>query len=103
MILVSKIQAEKKCRKIYVLLLDYMLGNMSGDNLACKIRELSDEITILKSAYEVEDNMVAKLKQKKENCIVVDIIIKLVSLTSFMGGRENNMFEQHVRVNIKNV
>jgi hypothetical protein len=65
-----------------------MLGNMSGDNLACKIRELSDENTILKSAYEVEDNMVAKLKQNKENCIVVDIIRKLVSLTSLMGGRE---------------
>ncbi len=62
MILVSKIQAEKKCSKIYVLLLDYMLGNMSGDNLACKIRELRDENTILKSAYELEDNMVANLK-----------------------------------------
>ena len=62
MILVSKIQAEKKCRKIYVLLLDYMLGNMSGDALACKIRELRDENTILKGAYELEDNMVANLK-----------------------------------------
>jgi hypothetical protein len=35
---------------------------MSGDNLACKIRELRDENTILKSAYELEDNMVAILK-----------------------------------------
>jgi hypothetical protein len=53
---------ERKCRKIYVLLLDYILGYMSGDNLACKIRELRDENTILKSAYELEDNMVANLK-----------------------------------------
>ena len=49
-------------QKIYVLLLDYMVGYMSGDNLACKIRELRDENTILKSAYELEDNMVANLK-----------------------------------------
>ncbi len=39
-----------------------MLGNMSGDALACKIRELRDENTILKGAYELEDNMVANLK-----------------------------------------
>lgn len=71
----------KNCRKIYVELLDYMSGYMSGDNLACKIRELSDENTILKSAYEVEDNMVVNLKQKNKDCIVVDIIRELVSLT----------------------
>jgi hypothetical protein len=29
-----------------------MVDHMSGDNLACKIRELRDENTILKSAYE---------------------------------------------------
>ena len=42
--------------------MDYILGYMSGDNLACKIRELRDENTILKSAYELEDNMAANLK-----------------------------------------
>ena len=57
-----KFQGEKKCRKIYVLLLDYILGYMSGDNLACKIRELRHKNTILKSAYELEDNMVENLK-----------------------------------------
>ena len=39
-----------------------MVGYMSGDTLACKIRELRDENTILKGAYELEDNMVANLK-----------------------------------------
>lgn len=55
---------------------------MSGDDLACKIRELRGENTILISAYELEGNMVTNLKQKKKNnCIVVDSIRKLVSST----------------------
>jgi hypothetical protein len=59
---------------------------MSGDDLACKIRELRGENTILISAYELEGNMVTNLKQKK-NCIVVDSNRKLISLTLLMGRR----------------
>lgn len=62
---------------------------MSGDDLACKIRELRGENTILISAYELEGNMVTNLKQKKKNnCIVVDSIRKLVSSTLLMGRIE---------------
>jgi hypothetical protein len=57
---------------------------MSGDDLACKIRELRGENTILISAYELEGNMVTNLRQKK-NCIVVDSIRKLISLTLLIG------------------
>ena len=62
---------------------------MSGDDLACKIRELRGENTILISAYELEGNMLTNLKQKKKNnCIVVDSIRKLVSSTLLMGRIE---------------
>lgn len=61
---------------------------MSGDDLACKIRELRGENTILVSAYDREGNMVTNLKQKKNNCIVVDSIRELVSLTLLMGRIE---------------
>jgi hypothetical protein len=62
---------------------------MSGDDLACKIRELRGENTILISAYELEGNMVTNLKQKKKNnCIVVDSIRKLVSSTLLIGRIE---------------
>jgi hypothetical protein len=60
---------------------------MSGDDLACKIRELRGENTILISAYELEGNIVTNLKQKKKNCIVVDSNRKLISLTLLMGRR----------------
>ena len=59
---------------------------MSGDDLACKIRELSCENIIQISTYELEDNIVTNLKQKK--CIVVDTIRKLVNLTLLMGRIE---------------
>lgn len=59
---------------------------MSGDDLACKISELSCENTIQISTYELEDNIVTNLKQKK--CIVVDTIRKLVNLTLLMGRIE---------------
>lgn len=60
---------------------------MSGDDLAGKIRELRGENTILISAYELEGNMVTNLKQKK-NCIVVNSIRELISLTLLMGRIE---------------
>lgn len=68
--------------------MNYRLGDMSGDDLACKIRELRGENTILVSAYDREGNMVTNLKQKKKNCIVVDSIRELVSLTLLMGRIE---------------
>ena len=68
--------------------MNYRLGGMSGDDLACKIRELRGENTILVSAYDREGNMVTNLKQKKRNCIVVDSIRELVSLTLLMGRIE---------------
>ena len=68
--------------------MNYRLGDMSGDDLACKIRELRVQNTILVSAYDLEGNMVTNLKQKKKNCIVVDSIRELVSLTLLMGRIE---------------
>lgn len=38
---------------------------MLGDNLVYKIRESSDENIILKSAYELEDNMGGKCKAEE--------------------------------------
>lgn len=58
--------------------MNYRLGDMSVDDLACKIRELRGENTILVSAYDLGGNMVT-------NLIVVDSIRELVSLTLLMG------------------
>jgi CheY-like chemotaxis protein len=55
--------AEEKVKghKIDVLLLDYRLGDMTGDDVACKIRELDGTYTILMSAFELEKEVISQL------------------------------------------
>jgi response regulator RpfG family c-di-GMP phosphodiesterase len=48
-------------KKVDVLLLDYKLGDMTGDVVACKIHELNGVKTILISAYELEQTMIDHL------------------------------------------
>jgi CheY-like chemotaxis protein len=48
-------------KKVDVLLLDYKLGDMTGDIVACKIHELNGVKTILISAYELEQTMIDRL------------------------------------------
>lgn len=64
-------------KKIDVVLLDYRLGDSTGDNIACKLRQLNGAKTILISAYDLERKKVDELKAR--DCIV-DILIKPVSL-----------------------
>ena len=41
-------------RKVDVLILDYKLGDMLGDEVACKIQEMDGTKVILISAYEID-------------------------------------------------
>jgi response regulator RpfG family c-di-GMP phosphodiesterase len=55
------LEEKHKGRKVDVLLLDYKLGDMTGDTVACKIHELNGVKTILISAYELEQTMINHL------------------------------------------
>lgn len=55
-------------KKIHVLLLDYKLGDMLGDIVACKISELNGVKTLLISAYDLDEKMVKDLVNRR--CIV---------------------------------
>lgn len=55
-------------KKINVLLLDYKLGDMLGDIVACKISELNGVKTLLISAYDLDTKMVTDLVARR--CIV---------------------------------
>jgi DNA-binding response OmpR family regulator len=68
-------------KKIAVVLLDYRLGDGTGDVIACKLRDLDGAKTILISAYELESKKVSELKAN--NCIV-DTITKPVSLRALI-------------------
>ncbi len=62
------IEQKQKGNKIDVLLLDYKLGDMLGDIVACKIHELNGVKTFLISAYELEQAVVSHLMERR--CIV---------------------------------
>jgi response regulator RpfG family c-di-GMP phosphodiesterase len=62
------IEEKHNGRKIHVLLLDYKLGDMLGDIVACKISELNGVKTLLISAYDLDENMVQDLIAR--HCIV---------------------------------
>jgi response regulator RpfG family c-di-GMP phosphodiesterase len=66
---IEKFIAEKhRGKQVHVLLLDYKLGDMLGDIVACKISELNGVKTILISAYDLEKSMVSDLIARR--CIV---------------------------------
>ena len=63
------LEEKHKGKKVDVLLLDYKLGDMTGDTVACKIHELNGVKTILISAYELEQTMINRLIE--HGCIKV--------------------------------
>ena len=75
---VLKVSSGKECLEKYAeekikghkidVLLDYKLGDMTGDDVACKIRELDGTYTILMSAFEMEKEVISQLETRK--CIV---------------------------------
>ncbi len=75
-------------KKIHVLLLDYKLGDMLGDIVACKISELNGVKTLLISAYDLDEKMVKDLVAKR--CIV-GTIRKPIRLPAMMQRIEQVM------------
>jgi response regulator RpfG family c-di-GMP phosphodiesterase len=58
-------------RKVDILLLDYRLGDMLGDQVACKIKEMDDTKTILITAYEIDDTVLVDLRERE--CIIAEM------------------------------
>jgi response regulator RpfG family c-di-GMP phosphodiesterase len=75
-------------KKIHVLLLDYKLGDMLGDIVACKISELNGVKTLLISAYDLDEKMVKDLVARR--CIV-GTIRKPIRLPAMMQRIEQAM------------
>ncbi|MDQ3851272.1 MAG: response regulator [Thermoproteota archaeon] len=62
------IEEKQKGKKVDVLLLDYRLGDMLGDIVACKIHELNGVKIFLISAYELEQTVLNHLMERR--CII---------------------------------
>jgi CheY-like chemotaxis protein len=62
------VEERHKGKKVDLLLLDYKLGDMLGDIVACKVHELNGVKTFLISAYELEQEVVNHLMERR--CII---------------------------------
>ena len=67
-------------KKIDVLLVDYRLGDMLGDAVACQIRELDSTKSLLITAYDLDEKLLDDIKAR--GCIVGQLKkpLSLVSL-----------------------
>jgi response regulator RpfG family c-di-GMP phosphodiesterase len=73
---------KERGHKIDVLLLDYRLGDMLGDAVACQIKKMNGTKTIMISAFDLDEKILQDLRER--NCIVEDMK-KPVSLEILAG------------------
>ena len=66
-------------RKIDLILLDFKLGDTTGDYVAHKIKELNDVKIIMITAYQLDHDIATKLE---DNELVVDIVEKPIAIDS---------------------
>lgn len=74
-------EARKRGNKIHLLLLDYRLGDVSGDYVARKIIEHNETKIIMITAYNLDDSL---LKELEESDCVAKIIKKPFQLKSLI-------------------
>jgi CheY-like chemotaxis protein len=74
--------------KVDLLLLDYKLGDISGDVVARKIKDIEDTRILLITAFELDDKVIQDLVQNK---YVVDVIKKPILLEQLSQKIEENM------------
>jgi CheY-like chemotaxis protein len=79
-------ESRKKGKKIDALLLDYSLGDMTGDKIAAKIREMNGTKIIMISAFEIESDLVDNLKSSG---IITAFVKKPVTIGSLGITLEN--------------
>jgi DNA-binding response OmpR family regulator len=82
-------ELKKKNEKIDLVLLDYKLGDISGENVARRIREIEKKIKILMiTAFELEDHVV---KNMIKNRYINDIINKPIQLEELSKKIEGHL------------
>jgi DNA-binding response OmpR family regulator len=77
------LDAKRSGRKIDLILLDYKLGDTTGNIVAHKIKELNDVKIIMITAYEVNHDIVRELE---DNELIVDIVQKPIAIDSLTAN-----------------
>ena len=69
-------------KKIDVVILDYRLGDLMGDDVAQKIKEIESTNVILLTAFEIDPLRIDELKRRK---IINSFLKKPISLASLIA------------------
>jgi CheY-like chemotaxis protein len=62
------IEMKEKMGDITVILLDFRVGEVTGDKIARELKEINGAKIILISAYEIDNDLIQRLKNEKSNC-----------------------------------
>lgn len=68
--------------RIHLILLDFKLGDMTGEQVARSIMILNGTRIILISAYQLESDLIENLK---ENKVIVEFLSKPIDMQSLRG------------------
>lgn len=71
------IEMKDKMEDITILLLDFRIGEMTGDKVARDIKEINGAKIILISAYEIDHYLIQRLKDEK---VIREFVSKPISL-----------------------
>ena len=76
------LDAKRSGKKIDLILLDYKLGDTTGDYVAHRIKELNDVKIIIITACKVNHEVIRELE---DNELIVDIVQKPIAIDSLMA------------------
>ena len=70
-------EMKEKMEDITVILLDFRIGEMTGDIVARNIKEINGAKVILISAYEIESDLIQRLKDER---VIIEFVPKPITL-----------------------
>ena len=70
-------EMKKKMVEITVILLDFRIGEVTGDKVARDIKEINGAKIILISAYEIDHDFIQRLKNEG---VIIEFVSKPISL-----------------------
>ena len=71
------IEMKEKMGDITVILLDFRVGEVTGDKIARELKEISGAKIILISAYEIDHDLIQRLKDER---VIVEFVSKPITL-----------------------
>ena len=71
------IEMKEKKGDITVILLDFRIGEVTGDKVARELKEINGAKIILISAYEIDHDLIQRLKDER---VIVEFVSKPVTL-----------------------